>query len=250
MLEESVPKLKVIAEVVHSLAGNLPDFTRETEYVGLVNPPTYAFYHGVIGSTDTDETVPVQEFERVVNEYMHPQSTAKWAKWNRESYMVGALARFNLNAEYLQPLATTVAAQFGLEKGCCNPYMNNIAQLVETVHVVERSLQIVDELLTAGITAEEPRVTPRAGCGASGVEAPRGILFHRYETDDQGRVVKANMSIPTNQNHANIQKDFEALVPSVIDRDQDEIRLMMEMLVRAYDPCISCSTHYLDVEFV
>jgi coenzyme F420-reducing hydrogenase alpha subunit len=95
-----------------------------------------------------------------------------------------------------------------------------------------------------------PKVEPRAGNGVGVVEAPRGILFHRYVFDDKGRCESANICIPTNQNHGNIQKDFEALAPGIIDRDQDDIRLMMEMLVRSYDPCISCSTHYLNVEFV
>ena len=80
-------------------------------------------------------------------------------------------------------------------------------------------------------------------------EAPRGILFHSYEFDDNGTCIGSNITIPTNQNHGNIQKDFEALLPQVIDRGEDEIRQLLEMLVRAYDPCISCSTHCLNVEF-
>lgn len=249
-LQDSVPKLTALAEVIASLAGGIPNFTRETEYVALVNEPSYPFYHGQIGSTDASELASVQDFESVVNEYVISQSTAKWAKWHRESYMVGSLARFNLNAEYLAPLAKQTAAMLGLEKGCYNPYMNSVVQVVESVQVVERSIELIDEILTVGLRVERPDVKVRAGVGAAAVEAPRGILFHRYEFDDKGECVSANMSIPTNQNHGNIQKDFEALVPSIIDRPQDEIRQVMEMLVRAYDPCISCSTHYLDVEFV
>ena len=128
--------------------------------------------------------------------------------------------------------------------------MNNVAQVVESVQVVERGLQLIDELLTTGIKPEVPDVEPGAGMGVGAVEAPRGILFHRYAFDEDGRCTSSNVCIPTNQNHANIQKDLEALVPQIIDREQDEIRLMLEMLVRAYDPCVSCSTHYLDVEFV
>jgi coenzyme F420-reducing hydrogenase alpha subunit len=138
----------------------------------------------------------------------------------------------------------------GLKQGCCNPYMNSVVQVVESVQVVERSIELIDEILTAGIKHERPSYKVCAGNGAAAVEAPRGILFHRYEFDDNGLCVAANISIPTNQNHGNIQKDFEALVPQIIDLDQDVIRQQMEMLVRAYDPCISCSTHYLDVEFV
>ncbi len=249
-LEDTVPRLKQLASVVLSLADKLPAFERDTEYIALVNPPKYPFYHGDIGSTDADETKPIHEFESVVNEYVTPQSTAKWTKWHREAYAVGALARYNLNADHLQPLAKEVAGQFGLEKGCCNPYFNNIAQVVESVQVVERSLQIIDELLSEGIEHERPEVTPQAGEGVGCVEAPRGILFHRYAFDENGICQGGNICIPTNQNHGNIQKDFESLVPSILEREEDEIRLLMEMLVRSYDPCISCSTHLLNVEFV
>jgi len=250
MIEKAVPDLKTLAEVVLSLADKLPAFDRDTEYIALSGPDYYTFYHGDIASTDTDEKVPVQEFERVANEYVVPQSTAKWTKWHRDSYAVGALARFNLNAELLMPLAAQTAKKFGLTKGACNPYLNNVAQIVECVQVVEHGLELLDKLLTAGIKPEPVKVEPKAGEGVGSVEAPRGILFHRYAFDKKGFCTKANICIPTGQNHGNIQKDFEALAPQIIDRDQDEIRLMLEMLVRSYDPCISCSTHYLNVEFV
>ena len=249
-LEKSVPDLKAVASFVLSVAGRLPSFNRGTEYISLVDGGAYTFYHGGIGSTDTAEVVPVRQFERVVNEHVVPQSTAKWARWHRDSYAVGALARFNLNADGLLPLAAATAAGLGLKKGCCNPYMNSVAQLVEAVQVVEHGIQLIDEVLTAGIKDEKIKVKPRAGEGAGAVEAPRGILFHRYAFDQDGNCTKANLVIPTNQNHANIQKDLEELVPQIMDRSQDEIRLLMEMLVRSYDPCISCSTHYLDVKFV
>jgi coenzyme F420-reducing hydrogenase alpha subunit len=128
--------------------------------------------------------------------------------------------------------------------------MNSVVQVVESVQVVERALQFIDELLSAGIKTETLNVVPKEGVGVGVVEAPRGILFHRYAFDDDGRCMSANMCIPTNQNHANIQKDFEALVPQIIGQDQEDIRQTLEMLVRSYDPCVSCSTHFLDVEFV
>ncbi|HCO95817.1 MAG TPA: Ni/Fe hydrogenase subunit alpha [Phycisphaerales bacterium] len=250
MIEDAIPDLKTLAEVVLSLADKLPDFDRDTEYIALTGPDYYTFYHGDIASTDTDEKVPIHEFERVANEYVVPQSTAKWCKWHRDSYAVGALARFNLNAERLLPMAAETAKKFGLKKGACNPYLNNVAQIVECVQVAEHGLQLIDELLTNGLKPEPVKVEPRAGEGVGCVEAPRGILFHRYAFDEKGLCTKANICIPTGQNHGNIQKDFEALAPQIIDRDQDEIRLLLEMLVRSYDPCISCSTHYLNVEFV
>jgi sulfhydrogenase subunit alpha len=249
-LVDTLPRVETLADVVASLAGGLPDFKRTTEYIALVNPPTYPFYHGRIGSTDAGESVPVRDFEQVVNEYVTPHSTAKWTRWHRDSYLVGALARYNLNADHLQPRAAGLAARLGLVPGTANPFLNTVAQVVETMQVAERGIQIIDTVLREGLRPERPRVTPRAGVGVGCVEAPRGILFHKYEFDDGGRCVRANICIPTNQNHGNIQRDFEAFVPQIIDRDQDEIRRLMEMLVRAYDPCISCSTHYLNVEFV
>ncbi len=249
-LIETRPRLAGLADFVLSVAHKLPAFERETEYVALTHPGTYPFYHGRIGTTDTEATVDIHEFESVVNEHVVAQSTAKWCRWHREAYAVGALARFKLNGERLLPEAQATARQLGLDRDCCNPYMNTVAQVVECVQVVERSLQIIDELLVAGIEPETPRSAPRAGEGVGCLEAPRGILFHRYAFDADGRCERANMVIPTNQNHANIQQDFEALLPAIMDRSQDDIRLAMEMLVRSYDPCISCSTHYLDVQFV
>jgi sulfhydrogenase subunit alpha len=250
MLTDVVPKLETIAGVVLSVADKLPAFERDTEYVALTDPSVYTFYNGMINSTDTDVMVDPNEFEQVPNEYVTSQSTAKWAKWHRDSYAVGSLARFNLNADQLMPLAKKTAGLFGLEKGCCNPYMNSVAQVVEAVQVTEHSLQLVEELLDSGIKAETYEVKPAAGSGGAAVEAPRGTLFHRYDFDEKGICQSANMCIPTNQNHANIQKDFEALVPQMLHLGEDGLRQALEMLVRAYDPCISCSTHCLDVKFV
>jgi coenzyme F420-reducing hydrogenase alpha subunit len=251
-LTEVIPALKVIADVVASVAGNIPNFQRDTEYVALKqdNPPAYTFYHGDVASTDIPHTVPVKDWHDVTNEYVVEQSTSKWTKWHRDTYAVGALARFNINYDLLSDGAKAVAKMFALEKGCCNPYLNTVAQLIESVHVVETAIEMIDKLLTNGLKEEKVKVKTKAGKGAGAVEAPRGILFHEYEFDKDGICIGADMCIPTSQNHANIQKDFEELVPQIIDEDQDSIRLKLEMLVRAYDPCISCSTHMLNVKFV
>jgi coenzyme F420-reducing hydrogenase alpha subunit len=130
--------------------------------------------------------------------------------------------------------------------------MNSVAQVVEVVHSVHESLRILDELIKDGIKEEERIKPTKFATGASAVEVPRGILFHEYSYDNEGMCTKANCIIPTNQNHANIQKDFEALVPKLLadGKDEKQMELTLEMLVRAYDPCITCSTHYLDVKFV
>lgn len=225
-----------------------PEFTRETEYIALYRPNKYSFIGGDIGSTDTKPT-PVNDYQKVTNEFCVPWSTAKFTKHVRESYQVGALARFNVNHANLHPKAKKVAADFGLKAPCYNPFFISVAQIVETMHAVENSIMILDKLLTKGIKQEKPEVKVKAGRGVGAVEAPRGILFHDYSFDDDGKLIAANIIIPTNENHNSIQHDFEKLLPEIIDQPQDKIKLTMEMLVRAHDPCISCSTHMLEVEF-
>ena len=163
--------------------------------------------------------------------------------------MVGALARFNLNHDQLSARAQNAAKELGLSAPCHNPFMITIAQVAETVDAIEESIRLIDEIVRRGLKEEDNTVKVRAGRGVGVVEAPRGILIHDYTYDDQGILTKANCIIPTNQNHNNIQKDMEALVPLILNRPQDEIRHMLEMLVRAYDPCVSCSTHMVKVSF-
>ncbi len=227
-----------------------PEFKRETEYVSLQKDDEYAFIDGRIVTTD-GFTYELPDYRQVTNEHCVPHSTAKWAKHNRDSYMVGALARFNNNYDQLHPRAKAAAEELGMKPLVTNPFLNSAAQAIEMVHCVEDSINIIDELLDRGIK-DEPlyQFQGQGGEGVGSCDVPRGILFHNYVIDDDGLIQGANCVIPTNQNHANIQADMEALLPQIIDRPQEEITHMMEMLVRAYDPCISCSTHLLNVEFV
>ena len=239
-----------VATLVHSLASKLPNFVRETEFVAMTKTDEYALYDGMIGSTDTD-SIPEAKYKEFTNEYIVENSTAKYTKHTRDSLMVGALARINKNYELLSPKAKEVAQLFGLEPVCHNPFMNSVAQLVETVHSFEDAINLIDVLLAdSSYKYFKPEVKPCAGQGAAAIEVPRGILIHDYTYDQDGVCTEANCIIPTNQNHANIQEDLKALVPTMLDKTQDEIALTLEMLVRAYDPCISCSTHYANVKFI
>jgi sulfhydrogenase subunit alpha len=238
-----------LAKIVLANVHKLPDFKRETEYIALSSDIEYALYDGIIGSSDAGK-YPVDDYKAVVNEFVVPQSTAKYTKHSRESYMVGALARFNLNYEKLRGLAKQWANKIRFEPMCYNPFMNNIAQMVEYMHSLGDSISLIDNLLNRGLKDERPpKIQPKAGRGIGAVEAPRGILFHDYTYNEKGVCTKANCVIPTNQNHNNIQKDMEVLAPAIIDRPEKEIELSLEMLVRAYDPCISCSTHYLNIQW-
>ena len=241
-LADSRSDVETLTSLVKDLAGKLPQFHRETEYIALKHPEEYALYDGDIASTDGG-TWPVAQYKEICNEYCVPQSTAKFTKHSGESYMVGALARLNINYDQLTPKAKDLAEALDLRPINYNPFMNNVAQVVEVVHSLEDSIQLIDDLLAKGIQNEKPSATVKAGRGTGSIEVPRGILFHEYEYNKDGECVWANCVIPTNQNHANIQLDMEALIPQIKDRKQKEIELAAEMLVRAYDPCISCSTH-------
>jgi sulfhydrogenase subunit alpha len=241
-LEDTLIDFNTIIALFKTLS--IPKFTRETEYIALKDDKEYAFISGDIASSDSG-TIPINGYLEVTNEFCVPHSTAKYTKHNRDSYMVGALARFNINHNQLLPRAESLARELGLNAPCHNPFMITVVQLIETVHAIEDSINIINQIISSGLKEEENKIKVRAGRGIGAVEAPRGILFHDYTYDENGILTKANCIIPTNQNHKNIQKDMEALAPSILNRPEDEIQHTLEMLVRAYDPCISCSTHLL-----
>ncbi|WP_456325426.1 Ni/Fe hydrogenase subunit alpha [Desulfonauticus submarinus] len=246
-LEESLEWLEKLGDLFAVLQEKYPNFSRPTEYIALVSNGEYAMYHGEIGSS-LDERKPNSFYDRIANEYCVPQSTAKWSKNLKDSYMVGALSRVNLNYEFLGSRAKAMAKKFGLIPLCHNPFYITLAQIVECIHSTEDSICLIDLLLTKGLKKEKPvQIKPRWGKGIAAVEVPRGILFHFYEYNEEGRIVKADCVIPTNQNHGNIQKDFDAIAPTLKGKSEEEIELTLSMLVRAYDPCISCSAHYIEM---
>lgn len=227
----------------------LPDFERDTEYIALRKDDEYCFMDGEITSTDGG-TWPLELYREVTNEFQVAHSTAKHTRHQRQSYMVGALARYNINQDKLHPKARSAANALGLGTKTTNPYMNTTAQVVEIVHCIEESIQTIQRLLENGIKQEEPAKPSRiSGGGVGACEAPRGTLYHNYVIKND-IISDANCVIPTAQNLANIEADMQVLVPSIIDKSSNEITQQVAMLVRAYDPCISCSAHTLEVTFV
>lgn len=223
---------------------SIPDFQRETEFVSLKGDRNYPFIGGDLISTDGVEK-PESEYAAMSNEYMAAYSTSKLSRLSRKSFAVGALARINNNFAGLLPQVKTIAEELGVTPVNHNPFMNVVAQLVECVQVVRESMLLIDELLTVTWQESRQKVTPQEGIGVAAVEAPRGILYHCLHLDAAGRVVKADCVIPTSQNHANIHHDIEelALFCANQGKSDKEIERLAEMLVRAYDPCISCSVH-------
>jgi coenzyme F420-reducing hydrogenase alpha subunit len=225
-----------------------PKFERDTEYISLTKPDEYAFIDGEIITSD-GARLPIEEYQKVTNEHLLKHSSAKHTRHKRESYMVGALARFNNNFAQLHPRAKSAAAAFGLNPKVTNPYLNTAAQVVEIVHCVEDAIEILDRLVGEGLQAEQPiRPSRSEGEGVGACEVPRGVLFHHYRIGGDGKMAAANCIIPTNQNLANLEADMRELVPQIMDKTNSAMQLDLEMLVRAYDPCISCSVHVMKVE--
>ncbi|NTW57690.1 MAG: Ni/Fe hydrogenase subunit alpha, partial [Nitrospirae bacterium] len=241
-LQDIADDLTRTAELFHQFS--LPDFSRETEFVSLKGDNDYPFIGGDLVSTD-GVVKKEHEYRLMTNEYMVSTSTSKWSKLSRASLAVGALARLNNNFEFLHPAAKEISQGFGLRPVNHNPFMNNIAQLVECVHVAMESIELIDEMLETDWQEPRQKVVPKEGVGVGAVEVPRGILYHCYEFDKEGRIVRSDCVIPTSQNHANIQHDLTALAEQYAEegkKDRD-IELLAQMLVRSYDPCISCSVH-------
>ena len=241
-LQASLVDLTASAELFATLT--IPDFSRETEFVSLQEEGAYPFIGGNLLSTD-GVVKKEHEYRAMTNEYMDEYSTSKLSRLSRKSFAVGALARLNNNFQHLSPRATAIANGLGLTPVNHNPFMNNVAQLVECAHVVEESILLIDELLATDWQEPRQHVEPQAGIGVGAVEVPRGILYHCLEFDGAGRIKKADCVIPTSQNHANIFHDIEELAAFCVDQGKNdkETELLAEMLVRAYDPCISCSVH-------
>ncbi len=249
LADEGLKDALFAVDVMASLLDQIPQFERETEYISLYHEKEYGLYDGLICSSDAG-LIPVEEYESVTNEFVVPHSTSKHTRFNRSSYMVGALARFNNSHQLLKPRAQEVAQKLGLKAPCHNPYMITVAQMVEVVHCIEDAIDWMDLLLKRGIKEEKPNQQPtRFGRGIAATEVPRGILFHDYTYNRKGQIEHANCIIPTGQNLANIDDDMKKLVPEILDESKEDITKKLEMLVRAYDPCISCSVHMLNVQF-
>ncbi len=248
-LEEGKEQLQKLVDIFTSL--KMPDFVRETEFVSLKGGEErldrFPWIGGDVVSTD-GVSKNEDDYLALTNEYVVDFSTSKFAKLSRESFAAGSLARVNNNYNHLNKIAKEAAERMGLSPVNHNPFMNNIAQVVEVVHVYQELLEFFHDMANYNNIRQEDYlqpVIPREGVGIGAVEVPRGILYHDYEIDSKGIIRRANCVIPTTQNNANIHFDLRSYVAEMAAQDFTEARMIRqcEMLVRAYDPCISCSVH-------
>ena len=222
-----------------------PEFEQDYEFVALRHEGEYPFNEGRVVSSK-GLNLDVQDYEQHFVEehvpYTHAlHSTIK----ERGAYFAGPLARYNLNFDRLTPLAQATAREAGLGPVCTNPFQSIIVRAVETLYAVEEALAIIE----AYERPEAPavKVEPRAAVGCAATEAPRGLLYHRYRIDADGVIQEAKIVPPTSQNQGIIEDDLFHFVSQRLDLPDEKLTWQCEQMVRNYDPCISCATHFLKV---
>jgi len=218
-----------------------PEFEQDYEFVALRHPAEYAFNEGrLVSSKGLD--IEVREYEHhFAEEHVRHSNALHSARKAGDGYLVGPLARYNLNFDRLSPLAQETARSAGLPELCRNPFQSIIIRAVELLYACEEAHRILD-----GYTqSEEPcvEVVPKSGSGYGCTEAPRGILYHRYSLDDRGTILDAKIVPPTSQNQKMIERDLRDFVSANIGMQKDRLQWRCEQAVRNYDPCISCATH-------
>ena len=219
-----------------------PDVEVEHEFLALTASDRYPIENGTIARS-AGPAFPVADFTSHVAESQVSYSTALHATLDGGRHLTGPLARFSLNSSALSPVAAQAAGNAGLSSECRNPFRSIIVRAVEVVYAIEEALRIIDEY-------ERPSrpfvdVAPRAGVGHGVSEAPRGLLYHRYQIDTDGLVSAATIIPPTSQNQAAIEADLARVVGNNLSLDDAALTTLCEQVIRSYDPCISCSAHFL-----
>lgn len=237
------PKIIKLIEVFYN---DPKTFKRETNYVGMINND-FNYLEGEI-KTAKGTVIPESDFGNHLEHVALPYSTAGGVEWESEDYMVGALARLNLNKENLHENTKKDTGKFLdiFPNNCI--FNNNTAQAIENLNAIDRSLDILNYDFKPE-TPIKPQV--KEGTGVGVVEAPRGTLYYKITLDNEGKVTFCDLCIPTQQNIIHLEKDVAKYVEQLIqeNKSKDEISLEVEKVIRAYDPCMSCATHFLKINW-
>jgi len=247
-LVDSLKRARDMAlETVEWVAGfDFPDRERDYTFVALRHPDEYPYNEGHIVS-NRGLNITVADYDAHFEETHVARSTALHSHLKAGgAYLVGPLARYNLNFDRLSPLAQQAARDAGLGSACTNPYRSIVVRAIEVVYACDEALRIIDsyEEPDSPVTAVEPR----AGVGFGATEAPRGLLWHRYRLEPDGTIAEARIVPPTAQNQPSIEADLANYIQGFLDLPDKELQHCCEQTVRNYDPCISCATHFLRLD--
>ena len=235
-----------LATVQWTAGFDFPDRERDYTFVALRNAQEYPFNEGRIVSNRGLDIAP-REYDEHFEESHVARSTALHSQLRGVgAYLTGPLARYSLNFDRLSPLAQQAARAAGLGTTCTNPYRSIVVRAVEVLYACDEALRIID----AYDEPERPfvAVEPGAGIGFGATEAPRGLLYHRYRLEADGTIADARIVPPTSQNQGSIEEDLASYIGGFLDLPDEALRRRCEQTVRNYDPCISCSTHFLRLE--
>jgi coenzyme F420-reducing hydrogenase alpha subunit len=222
-----------------------PVFESKALSCSLMSPAEYPVLDGDFGSKGF--SFPKEEYRKHIEEKRRDYSNANFVTVNNQRYMVSALARLNMANDQLSKTARELLERSGITIPSKNPFHNNIAQAIELVHCIEHAIDILENIKL--VPEQVVQIKPRAGIGVGALEVPRGTLWHEYEIDATGKILHANIITPTAQNLYNMQEDIRMFVPKIATKSKEEIILEVEKLIRSYDPCFSCSAHFLEVDW-
>ena len=222
-----------------------PDVELTPEHVALTEPDRYPIDAGRIAFGSGLEIEPQEFLEYVYEEHVEHSNALHARLRDGRTYLTGSLARYGLAHDKLRPLSREAAAGAGLDPVCRNPFQSIVVRSVELVEVLDEALALIEAYEPPDPPAVE--VVPRRAVGHGATEAPRGLLYHRYEIDDDGTILDARIIPPTSQNQLAIEEDLRAVVESHMHESDERLKRHCEQAVRNHDPCISCATHFLDL---
>ena len=240
-LNASIDTLKLVASF------DFPDFDMDYDFVSLAHTDEYPLNHGNVVSS-SGLNIPAEEYEKHFQERHVKQSTALHSVMlpDEVPYLVGPLARMNNCFDQLPPIAKREAERCGIDLPLKNNFKSILARAVETIAAYEEAVEIVKSY-NAAPSGSRVAFDPHAGTGCHVTEAPRGLLYHRYRIGDDGLIAEAKIVPPTSQNQGQIEADLRQFVPRVASLDDASATHKCEHMIRNYDPCISCATHFLQL---
>ncbi len=224
------------------------NLTRNSDYLALRNDKSFDFLEGYVVNTN-GKKVPEEQFHDFLKSVVIPYTQAEGYEFSdgHEDYLVGSLARLNFNKDLLNERTKKDLAEYLEVFPSNNVHHNNLAQAIEILQCVDEAIDI---LKTLQIQPEKPiRPKVRAGVGVGVVEAPRGILYHMAKVDDQGIIVDYDVIVPTAQNQINIENDLKKYFNENLDKEEIVLKHEAEKIIRAYDPCMSCATNFLKIDW-
>ncbi len=223
---------------------------RNSDYLCLRDDKSFNFIEGDIVNS-TGKRVPESEFRSFMKAVVIPYSQAEGYEFTDEhtDYLVGSLARMNFNKDLLNPNTVRDVAKFVNMFPSNNVHHNNLAQAIEILQCVDEAIEIL-RTIQLDPTEKPIRKPPVHGVGVGVIEAPRGILYHMAEIDDKGIIIDYDVIVPTAQNQINIENDLKLYFNENLHKEKEQLHLDAEKIIRAYDPCMSCATNFLKIDWI